>query len=266
MATAALSSAAMAREDRFFLTTAIAMAIVVVCGFSFQLAMGRSTFASPPHVHAHAVVFMGWVAIYVAQTAFATTGSLALHRRLGWIAAAWVVLMVIMAFVVTIAMVRQGTVVFFFKPLQFLIFDPLTVLTFAALTAAAIVNRRRTDWHRRLHYCGMALLLGPAFGRMLPLPLLIPYAYEATFVAVLIFPAIGVAADLRRRGRVHPAWTWGIGTMLASKLLVEALSYGPLGLPLYQAVTAGSPGARVAPLAFPGPPTGSLRTGRSTSI
>ena len=266
MATAAIDPPKLAAEDRFFLITAIAMAIVVVCGFSLQLAMGRSTFASPPHVHLHAIVFMGWVAIYVAQTALATTGSMALHRRLGWIAAGWVALMVTMGFWVTIAMARQGTVPFFFTPLQFLIFDPVAVLTFAGLTAAAIVNRRRTGWHRRLHYCGMAILLGPALGRLLPLPLLAPHAYEFDFAATLIFPLIGIVADMRRGGSVHPAWKWGIGAMFASTVLVEVVTYGPLGPPIYRAVTAGSPGARIDPLAYPPPPATRLRTGRSTSI
>ena len=46
--------------------------------------------------------------------------------------------MVVMGTVVTAAMVRQGHVPFFFRPLQFLIFDPMTVLAFAGLTIAAV--------------------------------------------------------------------------------------------------------------------------------
>ena len=153
---------------------------------------------------------------------------------------------------VTLAMVRGGRTPFFFTPLQFLILDPVSIFSFAGLSVAAIVLRRQTDWHRRLHFCGMAILMGPAYGRLLPLPLLIPWAYEATFAAVMIFPVIGVIADLRRTGRVHPAWGWGIGTIvLVTLLLVEFLSQSSIGVVLYQAATAGSPGAAVAPLAFP---------------
>ena len=39
------------------------MTLVLVAGFSVQLALGRSSFAAPPLVHAQAVVFMGWVGI-----------------------------------------------------------------------------------------------------------------------------------------------------------------------------------------------------------
>jgi hypothetical protein len=263
MATLAPHAPRFARDDdRFFQLTAFAMAATIVAGFSLQLAMGRSSFASPLRVHLHALVFMGWVAIYVTQNVLATTGSIALHRRLGWFATSWVAVMVVMGCWVTVAITRNGNVPFFFTPLQFLIFDPMSVFTFAGLIAAGIANRRRTDWHRRLNYCAMALLLGPAFGRLLPMPLLAPWAYEATFLAVLIFPVIGVIADLRRSGRVHPAWMWGIGTIAASTLLVEAITYGPLGEPIYRAVTAGSPGAQVAPLDFPPPPAGPQVTGR----
>jgi hypothetical protein len=250
-------------SERFFLRGAIVMTIVIIAGFSLQLAMGRSTFASPPRVHAHAIIFMGWVAIYLLQNIFVATNRMWLHRRLGWIAAAWMVAMVVMGFVVTIAMVRLGHVPFFFRPLQFLVFDPVAVLTFAGLTTAAIVLRRRTEWHRRLHFCGMTVLLSPAFGRLLPMPLLQPWAWEAAFIVPLLFPLAGMWADVRRDGRVHPAWFWGIATILASFVVVEAVTYSPVGTAIYRSVTEGSPGAAVPPLEFAPPPAGPLMTGRS---
>ena len=137
-----------AGDERFFLRGAIAMAFVLVAGFSTQLAMGRSTFASPPLVHAHAIVFMGWVMIYVLQNVFVATDRMALHRRLGWIAAAWMVPMLILGCSVTVAMVRRGQVPFFFRPLHFLVFDPLSLFAFAGLTTSAILLRRKTQWLR----------------------------------------------------------------------------------------------------------------------
>lgn len=242
------------RDGGFFLGGAIAMTLVIVAGFSVQLAMGRSTFAAPWYVHAHAVVFMGWVGIFLAQNVLVASDRIALHRRLGWIAAGWVVLMIVLGCVVTVAMLRRGGVPFFFRPLQFLVFDPVSLLTFAGLTWAAVRLRKQTDWHRRLHFCGMSLLLGPGFGRLLPMPLLIPWAWEATLAACLLFPIAGMIADLRRDGRIHPAWFWGLGALIGSALLIEAITYSPVGQTLYAAVTAGTPGAAVPPLAFPPPP------------
>ena len=69
----------------------------------------------------------------------------------------------------------------------------------------------------------------------------------------LLFPIVGALFDLRRDGRVHPAWTAGIGVIGALILVVNAISYGPVGDAIYRTVTAGTPGAAVAPLAFPSP-------------
>jgi len=263
MATLADSSGRpMVGDEGFFLRGAIAMALVIVAGFSTQLAMGRSTFASPPLVHAHAIVFMGWITIYVTQNVLVATGRISLHRRLGWIAAGWIVLMLVLGVAVTVAMARRGQVPFFFQPLHFLVFDPVSLFAFAGLTVAAIAMRRRTEWHRRLHFCGTALLIGPGFGRLLPMPLLQPWAYEVTFATVMIFPVVGALSDLRRSGRVHPAWKWGIATMIGSLVLTQAITYSPAGDAIYRAVTAGSPGAAVAPLEFAPPPAGPLMTGR----
>ena len=249
-------------EERFFMRAAIAMTIVVITGFSLDLVLGRSTFASPPLLHAHAIAFMGWVFIYLLQNVFVATGRMSLHRRLGWIAAVWMIPMVVLGCWVTVSMIRAGHVPFFFRPLQFLIFDPVTVFAFAGLTIAAIKLRRRTEWHRRLHFCGMSLLLGPAFGRLLPLPLLQPWAWEAAFAAGLLFPLAGMVADIRRSGAVHPAWRWGVAAMIGAFVLTEAITYSPVGTAIYHAVAAGSPGADVPPLEFGSPPGGAQITGR----
>ena len=170
--------------------------------------------------------------------------------------------MVVMGFVVTVSMVRLGTVPVFFRTFQFLVFDPVTVLRFAGLTVAAVRLRRRTEWHRRLHFCGMSLLLGPAFGRLLPMPLLQPWAWEVDVAVCVLFPIAGVIADIRRSGRIHPAWHWGIATMVGTLVVTEAITYSPLGTSIYSQVTKGSPGASIAPLDFAPPPATSLMTGR----
>ena len=251
-----------ARAEAFALKFAIAMALTVVAGFSFQLAMGRSTFGSPLRVHVHAFAFMGWVTIFLLQTYFATRGPLSLHRKLGWVAAAWVVLMLGAAMTVIVVSARNGTIPFFFQPQLLMIADPVNLLAFAALTYAAILMRHRTDWHARLHLGAMALLTAPAFGRLLPMPLMIPWAFEAAGVATLIFPIAGMIRDRHVLGRVHPAWFVTVAAFFTYTGVYEAITYSPLGDYLYASVTAGSPGAQVPGLAFPDPPAGPLVTGR----
>lgn len=245
-----------ADDHKLFLTLAIAMAATIAAGFSFDLAVGRSSFAVPLHVHVHALVFFGWTALYVLQTALIAVRSRGLHRRLGWLGAGWAATVVAVGFYTTAVMVREGRVPFVFTPGFFLIMNALTALCFGGLVAAAIRLRRRTEWHRRLLTCAMATLTGPAFGRLLPLPLLIPYAGQYVFVATLIFPVWGMIADRRLHGRVHAAWWWGTAALAASQLLMILLAAGPLGSAIYTAATAGTPGDAVAPFVYPAFPPG----------
>jgi hypothetical protein len=253
---------AAASDHRFAATMAIIMAVVVLAGFSTQFLAGRSTFASPLRVHLHALVFMGWVAIFVAQSWLATRGPLALHRKLGWLAVGWMIVMVAAALVVMVAVVRQGTTPFFFKPQQFLIANPLSLLGFVGLTGAAVARRKQTAWHARLHICGMTMIMGPAFGRLLPMPLLVPYAFEAAGVAAALFPIAGMVRDRRHLGAVHPAWWYGLGTLVFVIVAPSVLAASPVGDWLYATTVAGSPGAAVPGLEFAPPPDTPLRTGR----
>jgi hypothetical protein len=239
------------RDDMFFMTMALVMAGLNVIGFSLQFAMGRSSFGAPLLVHAHAIVFFGWIVIYVLQNLFAVSGRMALHRTLGWIAMGWMIAMIVLGVSVTVALVQRGAAPFFFTPAYFLVMNPMTLVVFSALTAAAVRLRRQTDWHRRLHYCGMAYLCAPAFGRLLPLPLVIPWAGWTVLAGVLLLPATGMIADLRRAGRVHPAWWWGVGAMLAGHAIITLVPASPLGVALYDRVVAGTPGAAVPGDAYP---------------
>ena len=62
----------------------------------------------------------------------------------------------------------------------------------------------------------MSLLLGPAFGRLLPCPCFSPGRGKPTFAAGLLFPLAGMVADIRRSGAVHPAWRWGVAAMIGA--------------------------------------------------
>ena len=254
MATIAPAQHDSATAEKFFRIIAIGMGLTVVAGFSMQYLMGRSSFAARPLVHIHGLVFMGWVALFVTQSWLATHGSMALHRILGWFGAGWAAVLIIMAFWIIVDVTQRGTAPFFFQPQHFLIGNPLSALVFAGLTWWAIRLRRQTDWHMRLHVCGMAAIIGPAFGRLLPMPLLIPYAFELAGIAGLIFPLAGMIRDSRKYGKVHPAWWWGVGAILAIIPVSHAIASSAIGDAIYAAVTAGHPGANVPGLAFPPPP------------
>ena len=237
-------------ERRFYLIIFLAMALVIVTGFSLNLAMGRSTFAVPPVYHAHAIVFMGWLALCVAQAVTIATGRRALHIRLGKLAYAWVPLMVALGIAIMIAVARRTGGPFFFAINEFLISNVAMLLCFGGLALWSLRVRRHSGWHRRLMLVAMAILTGPGLGRILPMPLLIPYAWTISFAATLIFPAIAMAADWRRHGHVHPALLWGTGIYAATFALSMLLAFSPAGYALTDMVIAGTPGAQRPAAAF----------------
>jgi hypothetical protein len=231
-------------EARFFLTMAGVMAAIIVAGFSLNIVMGRSSFGLPWLVHFHAWVMMGWVGLYLTQNALIFGNNVALHRRLGWLSVAWIPLILVMGVLITRWSLQSHGGPPFFDQNQFLISNPLHLFGFACLAASAIAVRRTTAWHRRLMYCAFATLTGPGVGRLLPAPLLIPYAwYIAAVLPPVLLALTGVLADRRRYGRAHPAWFWGIGTVIAVQIAADLIAYSDAGIAFTQQVLAGTPGA-----------------------
>ncbi|KUO57687.1 MAG: hypothetical protein APF78_05005 [Sphingomonadales bacterium BRH_c3] len=242
MATVTGNSAA-GREQRFFLIMAWVMSLVIVAGFSLNLAMGRSSFDAPWQYHLHGVAFMGWIGLFLAQNTLIAGGNIALHKRLGQVAYFYIPLMVVLGFTIMFVSMRRTGGPFFFDQNEFLISNSLQLLAFGGLAFASLRARRYSGWHRRLMFGGMAILTGPGLGRLLPLPLMMPYAWRITIAATLIFPIIGMIADWRRSGKVHPAWLWGAGLILGAQILGSFIAYTSLGVSLTELLLAGSPGA-----------------------
>ena len=230
-------------EERFFFKLAFAISAVLVAGFAFNLVMGRSTFAVPLVYHLHAVVFFGWIALFLTQTWLVASGNMALHRRLGWLSAIWVPLMVVMGLAITISVMRRTGGPFFFDANEFMISNPIGLATFAGLVALAVHKRRQTDWHRRLMIGAMVTITGPGFGRLLPSPLLVPWAWEIGNSVGLIFILAGMIRDKRHLGLVHPAWYVGLVATVGWIALGQAIAYTDWGVELTRSVMAGHPGA-----------------------
>lgn len=243
-------------ERGFFRTLATVMAIVQVTGFVFQFAMGRSSFDAPLVVHLHAVAFMGWVVIFVAQPWLAKADAMGLHRLLGRIALAWAVMLLVLGVWVTWATVHTGRTPFFFQPQHFLVANPLTLVAALGLLAAAVRWRKHHDWHPRLQIGSFILLMGPGFGRLLPMPFLTPYAFEIASLAALVFVAFAAGREAWLHKRVHPAWSWTVLVLLGTLLLARGLTETSVGQALHAAAVAGTAAAGSDGMAFPPPPPG----------
>jgi hypothetical protein len=215
------------RERLFFFVMALVIAATVVSGFSLQLIAGRSTFASPWWVHVHGLTFMGWIGIYLTQNFLIWRGETTLHRRLGRVAAVYVGWMMLVGLSVNTLAAINHRIPFFFEPNVFLVMDWFTVLTFAGLTLAGVAMRGKTDWHRRLMLCGAVEVMTPGVGRLLPLPFMGTWIIWGIWGVMLVYIAVAMIYDLRTRGKVHPAYFWGFGTITLAAALIRPIAFSP---------------------------------------
>lgn len=219
-----IESTPLQKERAFFFYMALALLANILAGFGFFFVIGASTFSAPWWVHLHAASMAAWVLLFVAQNALVYRGNVALHRKLGVFAVAWSAWIVALGFVFTAADVQAHRVPPFFTPNFFLVMDWLNIAVFAGLVAAAVRMRGRADWHRRLMLGAMINLTAPAWGRLI-LPIVMDQqGVWLIGLALLCYFGVAMLYDQRTRGRVHPAYWWGAGALIAWHALSFALS------------------------------------------
>ena len=224
MATIAQSyPSAVQRERQFFFYMAIALVVTTAAGFLRFLAIGHSSLNSPWWVHLHGVSLMGWMAIYLLQNALVARGSLALHRRLGVLAAAWSLWVLAMGVMVLAMNTATGRTPPFFPAEYMIAIDMCTVLGFLALTWGGIAMRTRADWHKRLILGGTIVLIGPGLGRFVPDSMLGTNTAYLIFPGHLLFFLVAIGYDLRTRRQIHPAYVLGLLVLVLVTLLPNML-------------------------------------------
>jgi hypothetical protein len=239
-----------ATQRRFFRTMAMIMSAIIIAGFTANLAKGISTFAVPLAYHIHAIVFFGWVVLYLAQNWLIAANNIRLHRTLGLLAYVWTPAMVAMGLVVLVTSLRRNGGPFFFDQNEFLFSNSMLLVLFGAMVLSALQCRRYTGWHRRLMLTAMSILTGPGLGRLLPMPLLMPNAWRIVIAITLVFPLIGMIADKRRLGHVHAAWFWGVGAIVLVQVVADLIAYSAWGVSLTQSLLEGTPGGQRPMAAF----------------
>jgi hypothetical protein len=206
---------------------AVAMTATTVIGFGLNAVMGRSSFGAPWWVHVHGVTMMLWMGLYLFQNWQVYRGNLRQHRTLGWIATFYIGWMVLVGAVLTPVSIAAHRNPPFFDAGQFLALDWLNIIGFAGLSWAAVVMRKRTDWHRRLMFVGTLSIMGPAWGRLLPMPLMGAWKLWVLLAVLLIYLAVAMRHDMKHRGAIHPAYRWGLAILVLQIALIDPIGYSP---------------------------------------
>jgi hypothetical protein len=212
--------------DRFYVRMASVMLAVALVGFAptYWVPMGRGTLAVTPVVHAHAVLFFGWMLLFWTQTWLAAHGRLVRHRELGVMGVALACAMCIVGVATTTRSLERAEATGFGPAGRaFSVVSFTALLFFAVLIAVAVLNVRTSATHKRLMLVATASLLQAGVGRWFALFLRPPDAVGPPRVAVTVLPGLVsdlliVAAmlyDRKTRGRVHPAY-WVAGAALVA--------------------------------------------------
>ncbi|MET0618212.1 MAG: hypothetical protein ABWZ54_10580 [Luteibacter sp.] len=212
----------------FYLVMSVAMAAVIVAGFSRTVPDDlRANPGLPLLLHVHGAVFTLWLVLFVAQPALAVRGSLRLHRRLGWVGAGLAAAMVVMALAATWYAIRFRFVPSFFPPTILLVMNTIGIAVFAGLVFAGVRLRKQAEWHKRLMLCATLSIMGPGLGRLLPMESFGRAAPMVMFGAIMAFCLVGPVYDIIVRRRVHPAYIWGVAVILASMLVTAPVAFLP---------------------------------------
>jgi hypothetical protein len=214
------------RERLFFLVMAIAIVVTVVAAFGLFYLAGISSFNSPWWVHIHAVTFSTWIGFYLLQNTLVFRNEIALHRRLGRIGAGYAVWMVLVGVVLTPLTLVVGRAPPFFTPAYFLALDWTNIVIFGVLLYAAIRNRKRADWHRRLMLCATICVIAPALGRLIVLSGNTMTA-SVNVALLLVYVVVAMLFDWVNRGRIHAAYFWGAGALVVFAAATELLAAVP---------------------------------------
>ena len=220
------------QKGRFYPALALAVAVTAFAGFAFTyfgpLATGTYPQASWA-VHAHGVVYLMWCVLLPVQATLASR-AFNVHRALGLGSLVLVAAMAFTGFLVVGVKVQEalrGEGPAFWKAFSLPIAAGLVL--FLGFYAAALLNRQRPDWHKRLMITAAATVIAAATWRLwVAASGFNDWAMPAAAATTKVFIVAGMIHDLAVRRAVHPAW-W-IGLVVTSA--VETASFLIVGTPL----------------------------------
>jgi hypothetical protein len=156
--------------------------------------------------------------LLVVQSSLIAAGRTTLHRQLGVAGAALAVAMMGLGAYVAVTRFQAGLM----EPPPGLPAGALlavalaSIVVFPVLFGAALLLRRRTDFHKRLVIVATLELVTAAVARW---PGVTPLGPPAFFGITDLFLVALVVYDFTTRGRLHPATLWGGLFLIASQPL-----------------------------------------------
>lgn len=223
-----------AGDRRLYTGVAIGTALVTLVGFA-QTYYLKVLFGTPQLrllLHIHGLVITVWLVLFFVQVRLVAVHRTDLHRRLGVVGAVLAGLVLVIG---TMVALSQGHLHLIAndEPIEPpLVLLPVTLgilLLFGTFVTAAILLRRRADYHKRLMAVACLSILPPGIDR-LPLHF-IEYAERLTLFGLNdLCVAVCIAYDTFKSRRLHPAWVWAGALIMSLQILTLIVRNTPAWL------------------------------------
>ena len=222
---------ARAGRGKIYVGLALMIAAIVSVGFSRSFYGTFLAGASHPWIiHVHAAVYVGWLALLIAQTVLAARGDIATHRRVGEFGIAYGALVWILGLIVSVAMpvinVRSGL-----WPVergeQFLAIPLGDMALFGGFFGAAIAYRRKPEIHKRLIvFAAVAVMFAAVSRAFTNVAILLgdpeaPLGGASARLLLWYSPVlVAIVHEVVTRRRIHPVYLIGVVAMAVAFLRV----------------------------------------------
>jgi len=231
-----------ARETTsFYFYMAIVFVVIAFGGFArtYLIPVATNSFTRGALLHVHGILFLTWTILFAVQTRLVAHRRVETHRAVGLLGISLATAMFFMGVALAVRGLDYGVATGNTAAAQMLSIVSLSQISlFAGFFAAAIVNLRRPETHKRLMLLATANILTAAIVRWLLMLLRPDFVPAPTFggtpldevSGALIGGSIGgaivdllvVAAmvrDWRARGRPHRVYVIGLAVMVVVQIV-----------------------------------------------
>ncbi len=219
------------REDRTIHAVWLGIFWVgILAGFGLDMKpFVAQTNSWPKIVYVHAAVYVGWLLLVTVQVLLVMKDKVALHRRLGKLAAVYAVLVVLVGLPTALSVcAKMGPAIL---PPQFLAVNLVDVGGFAVMFAWAIAMRRNPAVHKRLIFAAMVAITDPGFsritGNLMAEPTAVWPSFWYNFYGNVLLVVVLLTWDLLRYRRVLWQFAVGAGAVLASEVWASYMYFDP---------------------------------------
>lgn len=226
------------RESRYFYVWMAAGFILVAFGGfipTYWAPVVTGEFAKPKLLHIHGALMFAWVSFFFVQTYLVASGRTLNHRNWGLFGIA------LFSVVLCMILVTEATVLNFHEARgngeAARRFSAVTLCAWplmAGLFAAAIVNIKNPETHKRIMIVLMSGMMTPAIARVFltlfappgadtgaPPP---PFVSIPPSIVADLFIVVAIIRDWRTRGKPHPAYLISGGCLLLVQILTVPIA------------------------------------------